>query len=171
VVVRQPSYFPAMDAIRSTPIETWQAYLTVRMLDQFAPYLHPSVDDARFGFRGGVLQGLQEQRERNLAAACRWCRAGSARWSARSTWSGTSSPEAKARMEALVGNLLEAFRLGIDELEWMGPATRAEAHDKLATFTPRIGYPDRWRDYSAVEIDRADLVGNVKSAARAGTSG
>jgi putative endopeptidase len=168
VVVRQPDYFPALAAILSgTPAETWQAYLTVRLLDQFAPHLHASLDEARFGFRGGVLQGLQQQRPRNLRAA-QVVQGGLGEMVGKVYVERYFQPEAQARMEALVGNLMEAFRLGIDELEWMGPATRAEAHDKLARFTTRIGHPEEWRDYSAVEIDRADLVGNVKSASRAG---
>jgi predicted metalloendopeptidase len=67
-------------------------------------------------------------------------------------------------MDELVANLREAFRQGIDELEWMSPATKPEAHDKLEKFTVKIGYPDKWRDYSALEIRRNDLLGNVMRA-------
>jgi predicted metalloendopeptidase len=75
-------------------------------------------------------------------------------------------PEAKARMEQLVKNLLLAFKQNIDTLEWMSPATKKEAHAKLAKFTTKIGYPNKWRDYSALEIKRDDLVGNVMRSNR-----
>jgi predicted metalloendopeptidase len=75
-------------------------------------------------------------------------------------------PEAKARMDALVKNLLAAFRAGIDDLEWMSPATKAEAQDKLAKFTVKIGYPDAWRDYAALDVRSDDLLGNAMRAAR-----
>ena len=70
-------------------------------------------------------------------------------------------PEAKARMEELVANLREAYRAGIDKLEWMGPETKKQAQEKLAKFTPKIGYPNKWRDYSKLEIKQDDLVGNM----------
>ena len=73
-------------------------------------------------------------------------------------------PEAKARMEALVANLREAYKTGIDSLEWMGPETKKQAQEKLARFTPKIGYPNKWRDYSKLEIKKDDLVGNVMRA-------
>ena len=73
-------------------------------------------------------------------------------------------PEAKARMEALVANLREAYRAGIDKLEWMGPETKKQAQEKLARFTPKIGYPNKWRDYSKLEIKKDDLVGNIMRA-------
>ena len=73
-------------------------------------------------------------------------------------------PEAKARMDQLVKNLLAAFKQGIDELEWMGPDTKAQAQAKLAKFTVKIGYPDHWRDYSSLAIKKDDAVGNAKRA-------
>ena len=73
-------------------------------------------------------------------------------------------PEAKARMEALVANLRAAYNDGIDQLEWMGPETKKQAQEKLAKFTPKIGYPNKWRDYSKLEIKKDDLVGNMMRA-------
>ena len=69
--------------------------------------------------------------------------------------------ERKARMEVLVKNLLEAYRQSIDTLDWMSPATKKEAQDKLSKFTPKVGYPNKWRDYSALSVSRDDIVGNV----------
>jgi putative endopeptidase len=164
VVVRQPSYLPAMDALMgSTPIETWRAYYTVRLVDAAAPYLPRAVGDAQFEFRGRTLQGLEEQRDR-ARRGVQVVQGGLGEVLGKMYVERHFRPEAKARMEALVGNLLEAFRQGIDDLEWMSPATKAEAHDKLAKFTPRVGYPERWRDYGDVQIRRDDLLGNVRSA-------
>ena len=73
-------------------------------------------------------------------------------------------PEAKARMEGLVAKLREAYRVGIDQLEWMGPETKKEAHEKLAKFNPKFGYPNKWRDYSKLEVKQGDLVGNLMRA-------
>jgi putative endopeptidase len=140
VVVRQPSYLPAMDALMgSTPIETWRAYYTVRLVDAAAPYLPRAVGDAQFEFRGRTLQGLEEQRDR-ARRGVQVVQGGLGEVLGKMYVERHFRPEAKARMEALVGNLLEAFRQGIDDLEWMSPATKAEAHDKLAKFTPRVGY-------------------------------
>jgi putative endopeptidase len=81
------------------------------------------------------------------------------------------SPEAKARMQELVDNLLVAFRQGIDELDWMGPETRLEAQAKLARFNVKIGYPDEWRDYSDLEVRDGDAAGNQMRAAPSASSG
>jgi predicted metalloendopeptidase len=75
-------------------------------------------------------------------------------------------PEAKARMDAMIRNLRKAYEVGIDSLEWMSPATKAQAKDKLAHFTVKIGYPDKWRDYSALQIRRGDVLGNAMRAAQ-----
>ncbi len=71
-------------------------------------------------------------------------------------------PAAKTAMDELVGNLIEAYRQSISQLEWMTPATRERALEKLAAFTPKVGYPVKWKDYSALEVDPADLIGNVR---------
>jgi predicted metalloendopeptidase len=76
-------------------------------------------------------------------------------------------PAAKARMDGMVENLRAAYREGIDQLEWMGPETRKEAHAKLAAFRPKVGYPTKWRDYSAVEVKKDDLAGNMMRALEA----
>ena len=76
-------------------------------------------------------------------------------------------PEAKAKMQTLVANLIEAYEISIKDLTWMGAETKTEALDKLSKFTPKVGYPDEWRDYSALEIRADDLYGNLKRAALA----
>jgi putative endopeptidase len=165
VIVRQPGYLRAVDSLfTSVPAADWKAYLQVRLLDDAAPYLSRDFVEASFAFRGRTLQGLQEMRPR-------WKRGVSVVQDAMGETLGkmyverTFTPAAKERMEALVANLLEAFRQGIDSLEWMSPATRAQAHDKLAKINVKIGYPDRWRDYSALEVRPGDLFGNVRRTA------
>ncbi|NIP79887.1 MAG: peptidase M13, partial [Gemmatimonadetes bacterium] len=162
VVVRQPSYFEALDAIAaSTPMETWKAYMTFHLLDAVAPMASSPFVEAHFDFRSRTLSGIDEPRPR-------WKRGvdvvgGSLRdVLGRLYVERHFAPAAKARMDELVSNLLAAFDAGIDELAWMGPATQAEAKDKLAKFTPKIGYPDVWEDYSALEIRDGDLVDNLR---------
>jgi predicted metalloendopeptidase len=166
VVVRQPDYLEKLDGIlASTPPSTWREYLTARLLSAYADELPSGFVNASFEFRGRTLSGLQEPRPR-------WKRGVSEVEGALGEAVGKLyverhfQPEAKARMDALVKNLLAAFRAGIDELEWMSPETKAQAQDKLAKFTVKIGYPDEWRDYSALEVRRDDLLGNAMRASQ-----
>jgi len=161
VVVSQPSYLKALAAtVNELPVAAWKPYLKASLLNGFAPYLNKSIVDAEFGFYNTTLRGVKEQQPR-------WKRGVN-------TVNGNLGemlgklyverhfkPEAKARMEGLVANLREAYRLGIDKLEWMGPETKKQAQEKLAKFTPKIGYPNKWRDYSKLEIKKDDLVGNM----------
>ena len=164
LVISQPSYVKALAAaVNELPVDAWKPYLKASLLNGFAPYLNKAVVDAEFGFYNTTLRGVKEQQPR-------WKRAVN-------TLNGNMGemlgklyvdkhfkPEAKARMEALVANLREAYRLGIDKLEWMGPETKKEAQEKLAKFNPKIGYPNKWRDYSKLEIKKDDLAGNVMRA-------
>ena len=161
VVVNQPSYVKALAAaVNELPVDAWKPYLKASLLNGFAPYLNKAIVDAEFGFYNTTLRGVTEQQPR-------WKRAVN-------TLNGNMGemlgklyvekhfkPEAKARMEGLVGKLREAYRLGIDKLEWMGAETKKEAQSKLAKFNPKIGYPNKWRDYSRLEIKKDDLAGNV----------
>jgi putative endopeptidase len=162
IVVRQPSYFEALDGIvMATPMDTWKAYMTFHLLDGVASMLSSDFVDAHFDFRGRVLSGIAEPRPR-------WKRGvdvvgGSVRdVLGRLYVERHFAPEAKARMDELVDNLLAAFEVGIGELDWMSPATQAEARAKLAKFTPKIGYPDVWEDYSGLEITDGDLIENLR---------
>ena len=165
VIVRQPDYLNAVDALlASTPLETVKTYLALRLLDPAAQYLSRDFREARFAFRGRVLSGQEQDRPR-------WQLGVTAVENSLGEAVGALyvdrhfSPESKARMEELVANLMAAYREAIDELEWMSPATKAEAQAKLASFTVKIAYPDEWRDYSALEIRQGDLLGNVRRAA------
>jgi predicted metalloendopeptidase len=160
--VRQPDYLQALDALlASTPLPVLKQYLTFKLLDSAAPVLSTPFEEAHFAFRGKTLQGLQENRPR-------WKRGVEAVDGALGEVLGrlyverNFSPESKARMQALVKNLQAAFEQGIDQLEWMSPATKAQAREKLSKFTVKIGYPEKWRDYSGLTIKKDDLYGNLK---------
>ena len=165
VVVRQPDYLQAMNAVvQRTPLPVLKQYLTFKLLDSYAPTLSSPFADAQFAFRGKALQGLEQQRPR-------WKRGVGAVENSLGEVAGRIyverhfRPEQKARMQELVDNLVAAFRTGIDELEWMSPETKAEAKAKLAKFNVKIGYPDKWRDYSALEVRPDDLAGNSRRTA------
>ncbi len=162
VVIRQPSYFEAVDGIvTTTPMDTWKAYMTFHFLDGAAAYLSSDFVDANFDFRSRTLSGVDEQRPR-------WKRGISVVGGSLRDVLGRLyverhfADEAKQRMDELVGNLLVAFDRGIDELEWMGPATKEQAREKLARFTPKIGYPDVWEDYSGLEIVEGEFLENLR---------
>jgi putative endopeptidase len=161
VIVRQPDYLKAVDAaLADTPVATWKEYLTLGLLDRYAEYLPATFVNAEFNFSGQMLGG----REVNLP---RWKRGVSTVEAALGEPVGRLyidkyfKADAKARMDALIKNLLAAFKVGIDELEWMSPATKVQAQAKLAKYTLKIAYPDTWRDYSGLEVKGDDLVGNV----------
>jgi predicted metalloendopeptidase len=164
LVVSQPSYLKALaSTVNELPVDAWKPYLKASLLNGFAPYLNKAVVDAEFGFYTTTLRGVKEQQPR-------WKRGVNAVNANLGEMLGKLyvdrhfKPEAKARMEALVANLREAYRQGIDTLEWMGPDTRKEAQEKLSKFRPKIGYPSKWRDYSKLEIKKDDLVGNMMRA-------
>ncbi len=149
---------------KRTPVPTLRAYLVFNYLSDHAPYLPKRFDDARFAFYGQTLRGQPEQRER-------WKRAVSTVNDALGEQVGQVfvaryfPPGSKAKVQQLVANLRAALGERIDGLTWMTPETKSRAHEKLATFTTKVGYPDKWKDYSALEVRRDDLIGNVRRAA------
>jgi predicted metalloendopeptidase len=149
--------------VGSTPLPTLKDYLTFHYLDGHAAYLPRRFDEARFGFYGVTMRGQPKQRER-------WKRAVDAvngalgEQVAQVYVARYFPPESKAKMEVLVANLRAALAERIDGLTWMTPETKKRARDKLATFLPKIGYPDKWKDYSALDVKRDELIGNVKRA-------
>ncbi|WP_375154286.1 M13 family metallopeptidase [Nocardia cyriacigeorgica] len=162
LVVRQPDYLGVFARTweQESPAD-WQAWAMWRVLRSRAAYLTDPLVDESFDFYGRTLTGAEENRER-------WKRAVSLVQDLLGEAVGKLyveqhfPPAAKERMVELVENLREAYRRNISELEWMGPDTRTAALAKLDKFTPKIGYPDRWRDYSALEIAADDLVGNYR---------
>ncbi|MBB2892864.1 M13 family metallopeptidase [Flexivirga oryzae] len=162
--VEHPSFLTGFaEALREEPLESWKAWLTWRLVSDRAPYLHEAMVDERFDFAGRTLSGIPENRER-------WKRGVALVESLIGEAAGQLyverhfPPRAKERMEKLVANLVEAYRRDFETLSWMSEATRAKALEKLAKFTPKIGYPEEWKDYSAIEIRPDDLIGNVAAA-------
>jgi putative endopeptidase len=161
VIVQQPSFFEGLGTIlASFDLDAWKAWLKWHIISGAAPYLSDDFTNENFAFFGKVLSGTPELRER-------WKRAvsmieGSLGEAVGKVYVQKYFPaEAKARMEKLVANLIEAYRISINELEWMSPETKVKAQEKLGKFRPKIGYPDKWRDYSALQTTPDDLYGNV----------
>jgi len=164
VIVRQPSFVAAAAALwADRPLEQWKAWLAIRTASACADNLNDAVVQEDFAFYGRTLSGTPELRER-------WKRGVSLVEGALGESVGKLYVErhfpaaAKERMVTLVANLVEAYRQSISTLDWMGPATRERALAKLAKFTPKIGYPDSWKDYSALDVQADDLLGNVLRA-------
>ena len=162
VIINQPSYMSSLDKLMTeTPLAVWKAYFKWHVLSAAAPFLSKAFVDERFAFTGTVLSGIPENR---------------ARWKRGMALIDLSlgealgklyvakyfPPQNKARMEALIANMLDAYRRDIETLDWMSPETRKGAQAKLAKLTTKIGYPKVWRDYSSLQISRDDLFGNVE---------
>lgn len=164
IVVSTPDFFAgAAGLLESEPLETWKEWLTLRVLSSAAPYLSSAFVATNFDFYGTTLSGTPQNKER-------WKRGVAVVEAALGEAVGQIYVERhfpaghKARMETLVSNLIEAYRESISSLGWMGEETKKEALKKLDAFRPKIGFPDKWIDYSAVEIDPTDLLGNVERA-------
>ncbi len=164
-VVRQPSFVEALPALLSEqPLSSWRDWLAWSLVRSAAALMDAELVQANFDFYGTTLSGTPTLRER-------WKRGVSLVEGALGEAVGELyvaehfPPAAKQRMNALVANIVAAYRARLETLDWMGPQTRQRALDKLAAFTPKVGYPDRWRDYAALEVHADDLVGNVRRAA------
>ncbi len=164
LLISQPSYVTAVtQLLNKEPLQTWQTYLKWQVLSAYAPYLSKEFVDEDFAFTGKTLRDIPENRPR-------WKRGlsvveSSVGESLGKLYVDKHFPAAnKQRMEALVANLLTAYRQSIDTLDWMSDATKQASREKLAKFTVKIGYPDKWRDYSSLQIRADDLVGNVMRA-------
>ncbi|MBD8868068.1 peptidase M13 [Nocardioides sp. MJB4] len=163
--VRQPSYFAHLSTVLGeVPIEQWRDWMLTRVLRSAAPYLTDEFVETNFDFYGRTLNGTPELR-------ARWKRAVAFVEGAVGEAVGEEyvarhfPPESKAMMDELVANLLEAYRQSIADLDWMTEATKQKAYEKLATFRPKIAYPDTFRDYSALRVTADSLMGNVAAAA------
>lgn len=165
IVNAQPSFFTDIAALlTSVPLEDWKTWAAWHVISSLSPFLSSAFVDERFRFYGTVLTGTPVIKERwkrgvELVERCLGEAVGQVYVDRH------FSPTAKDRMDALVANLIAAYRASIRELDWMTDATKAKALDKLDKFTPKIGYPVKWRDYAALEISADDLVGNVMRAA------
>jgi putative endopeptidase len=161
VIVQQPSFFEGLDSIlKNFDASSWKAWLKWQIISGAAPYLSSEFVDQNFAFYGRTLSGTPELRER-------WKRAvslieGSLGEAVGKVYVEKYFPaEAKKRMEELVANLIQAYEISIKELPWMGAETKVKALEKLGKFRTKIGYPDKWRDYSELKTTPDDLYGNV----------
>ncbi|KQO81536.1 peptidase M13 [Frigoribacterium sp. Leaf263] len=168
LVVREPSFVTGLASLLTgARLPDWQDWLRWQIIRSSAAYLSTPFVEANFGFYGRTLTGAPVQR-------ARWKRGVSLVEGAMGEAVGRIyverhfAPEAKTAMDVLVAHLVEAYRQSITGLEWMTEETRGRALEKLEKFTPKIGFPDTWRDYSALEVDPADLVGNVRATAAVG---
>jgi len=164
-IVSQPSFFEAADdIIAEAELGQWKDYLTFQTLSSFSPVLGEEYFKLWFGFFREGLSGVSEPRPL-------WKRAVNSVNGNMGELLGQLyverhfQPEAKARMDIMIQNLIKAYEKSIVELDWMSEETKQQALVKLSKFTPKIGYTDEWRDYSKMDIVAGNLVGNVKSAA------
>ncbi len=162
--IGQPEFLQALDAqIAATPVADWKAYFRWHLIGEESPFLSTPFSKENFAFFGTTLTGTPQQRER-------WKRVlsevdGNAGEALGQLYVAVAfPPDAKARMLALVGNIRQALRERIGSLEWMDDATRAKAVAKLDMFGVKIGYPDKWIDYSTLVIDRGPYISNVLRA-------
>ncbi|QCR21490.1 M13 family metallopeptidase [Pontibacter sp. SGAir0037] len=165
IVITQVAYIKDLNnIIKSTPLDTWKTYLKWSVLTGSATALTSELDKENFEFYSKTLYGTQEQQPQ-------WRRAVDVVNNNLGEMVGKVyvekhfSPEAKERMLDLVNNLLKAYESSIKELDWMSEDTKKQALDKLSKFTPKIGYPDKWRDYSDLKIVKNDLYGNMVRSA------
>ncbi|MDY0021539.1 M13 family metallopeptidase [Arenimonas caeni] len=160
----QPDFHKEVSSmLADVPVATWQAYLRYQAIDSAAPFLASAYAEENFNFYGRTLRGQQEMQPR-------WKRVLNTINGQMGEALGQEyvqvafSPEAKERMQQLVGNLSEALKARIEGLEWMGEDTKAKALEKWAAFTPKIGYPDKWRDWSGLQTGRDSYVANLMAA-------
>ncbi|MBB3872835.1 M13 family metallopeptidase [Brevundimonas mediterranea] len=162
LIVRQDTAMPKIAALYAeTPVELLQAWEAFHTADDMAPLLSQRFSDAQWGFRSRDLSGQPEQRTREKRAIS-FAEGSLGEATGRLYVAQYFPAESKAKMEDLVANLRTALSHRIDNLSWMGAETKAAAQEKLRKFTVKIGYPDKWRDYSALEIRADDLVGNAE---------
>lgn len=166
IVVTQLDYMKALDGIiRDTDLATWKLFLQWGLVNAAADSLNAELDQANFDFYGKVLSGVEKQRPQ-------WRRAVGLVNGNLGEIIGKVyvkkhfPPEAKERMMEMITNLLKAYEVSIKQLDWMTDETKLQALDKLSKFTPKIGYPDKWRDYSLLTIDENDLFGNMQRASQ-----
>lgn len=160
-IVWQPTAFAGESAlVASVPLETWKDWMAYHLIDQYAPVLPKALADEHFAFFGKELTGTPQQRPR-------WQRGVMVTNALLGDAVGQIyakryfSPQSKAQVQAMVANLIAAFRQRIEALTWMNPATKKEAEAKLGTLYVGVGYPETWRDYSKYEVKPDDLFGNI----------
>ena len=164
--VTEPKFLEAFNReLAKAPIEQWRNYLAWHVLNTFADVLSAPFVEQDFAFYGRYLSGATEMKPR-------WKRCAEATDEQLGDALGRAyvekyfPPEAKERMQDMVRNILLAMRDTIEGLDWMGPATKAKAQEKLSTFNAKVGYPDKWKDYAGVRIGRGSYFDDVIAATR-----
>jgi len=159
-----PAFFKEVDAmLADVPLETWKTWLRFRTIDDASPYLSNAFAERNFEFYGKTLRGQKEMQER-------WKRVLGALNGSMGEGFGqlyveqAFPPESKAKMEELVGNLMASLKTRLENLEWMSEETKAKAIEKWSSFTPKVGYPDKWRDWSGLEVTDESYAGNLLAA-------
>ncbi|HEY1525171.1 MAG TPA: M13 family metallopeptidase [Candidatus Angelobacter sp.] len=159
--VWQPAAFTGESAlVASVPLETWKDWLAYHLIEDYADALPKALSDESFGFFGKTLNGTPQQRprwQRGVFVVDRWLGDAVGKIYAERYF----PPEAKAKAQEMVANIIAAFRKRIEGLTWMAPATKAEAQAKLSTLYVGIGYPEHWHEYSAYEVKANDMFGNL----------
>ena len=161
-----PGFFKEFDAmLAEVPLDQWQTWLRFRTIDGASPYLSSAYEQANYEFYRKTLAGQQEMQER-------WKRVLGALNGSLGEGFGqlyvaqAFPPESKAKMEALVGNLMTALKGRLENLAWMSAETKAKALEKWSSFTPKIGYPDKWRDWTGLQVSSDSYAGNLMAAAK-----
>jgi len=162
----QPKFFAEFDKmLASTPVSQWQAYLRFHAIDDASPYLSKNFQDNKFAFYGTTLAGQPQQKprwKRVLGAVNQ----GMGQALGQLYVAKEFTPEAKQRAEELVTNVRNALKARIENLDWMSADTKAKAVDKWNKFLPKIGYPDKWRDWSGLDIKPDNYYANVEAAGK-----
>ena len=160
-IVTTPSAYTNMAKVyKSTPVAVWQDYLTCRLLNSNSAFLTKDLDDATFAFTSTAISGAKQQRDR-WKRGVQFVNGNMGNAVGKIYVDRYFSPEAKKRADELVQNLIVAMGERIDANTWMSDATKKAARTKLSKFTVKIGYPEKWRDYSGLKVAKGDLVGNV----------
>jgi predicted metalloendopeptidase len=163
-VVRQPSFLGGLSAVvTEAPLEAWKSYFNWRIIESYASYLDSAAVKERFAFEGTTLRGVP-QSEPQWQLALRFTDASLSDAVGKLYVQTYLPPETKPRVMAMFNNFVASFKDGIDKLDWMGPETKKEAQAKLAALKPKIAYPEKWRDYSAMKTSKNDLIANVRAA-------
>jgi len=161
-IIAQTDYFAELgNILREIPLDQWKTYLRFKTLKAYAPYLNFAIVDEDFDFQKRILRGQEKKRSR-WKRGIRLVNNSLGEMVGELYVAEHFSPESKQSIDTMIANLREAFRQSIDSLEWMSDATKEAAQEKLAKFTSKTGYPDKWKDYSQLLISPNDVVGNVK---------
>ena len=164
-IVRQPSYLAHLStALDEIPLAQWKTWLAAQVIRRASPYLSSGFVAENFDFYGKTLSGTPELRVR-WKRAVQFVQGAIGEAVGEQYVSRHFPPESKAQMDQLVANLLTAYRGSIEKLDWMGEDTKKRAYEKLETFRPKIGYPDKFRDYSKLTAAPDDLLANATNSA------